>query len=495
MVSVVRSTVINAPVEAVWQVVRDFNDHDKWHPVVVDSVIEDGKAADQVGCVRRFHLQDGSELREQLLKLCDRTRSFTYCILSSPIPLIGYVATLTLKPVTDGSCTFWDWRSTFRTPPGREAELAELVGRNVYEGGFQAVRAIVEPGAAPAARATSSRPSAPGVSRPGNAAIAGQGIVISRHGGPEALRWQRIEAPPPGPGEVRLRHTAVGLNYIDVYVRTGFYPLLAPPGVPGMEAAGEVIDVGAGVVGIMPGDRVAYACPPVGAYAQVRTMRADQLVVLPAEIDDQTAAAAMLKGMTAEYLLRRTHRVKRGDTVLVHAAAGGAGMLLCQWARHIGARVIGTVSSEDKARLARDAGCDFPVVTRGQDFADAVRDITGGKGADVVYDGIGGETLLKSLDALAMRGHLVSYGQAAGPVAPLDLSLLSRKSATLSRPVLFHYTAASADLREISSNLFDMIRRGVIRVPINQRYPLAEAARAHADLEARRTTGATVLMP
>jgi NADPH2:quinone reductase len=495
MVAVRRSTIINAPVEAVWRVVRDFNDHDRWHPVVADSVIEDGKAADQIGCVRRFHLQDGSELREQLLKLCDRTRSFTYCILSSPIPLIDYVAILTLKPVTDGSRTFWDWRSTFRTPAGREAELAEMVGKNVYESGFEAVRAIVEPGAAPAARATSSRPAAPSVARASAAAIAGQGIVISRHGGPEALRWQRVEALSPGPDEVRLRHTAVGLNYIDVYVRTGFYPLLTPPGVPGMEAAGEVIDIGTGVVGIMPGDRVAYACPPVGAYAQVRTMKADQLVVLPAEIDDQTAAAAMLKGMTAEYLLCRTHRVKRGDTVLVHAAAGGAGMLLCQWARHVGARVIGTVSSEDKARLARDAGCDFPVVTRAQDFVAAVQDITGGKGVDVVYDGIGGETLLKSLDALAMRGHLVSYGQAAGPVAPLDLSLLSRKSARLSRPVLFHYTADPADLREISSNLFDMIRRGAVRVPINQRYPLAEAARAHADLEARRTTGSPVLIP
>jgi NADPH:quinone reductase-like Zn-dependent oxidoreductase len=495
MVEVRRSTIINAPVEAVWRVVRDFNGHDKWHPVVVDSAIEDGKAADQVGAVRRFHLQDGSELREQLLKLCDRTHSFTYCILSSPIPLIGYIATLTLKSVTDGQLTFWDWRSTFRTPAGREAELAEMVGKNVYDGGFEAVRAIVERGGRSPAPATSSRSPAPAIARANGAAIAGHGIVIGRHGGPEELRWRQVEAQPPGRGEVRLRHTAIGLNYIDVYVRTGFYPLLTPPGVPGMEAAGEVIDIGEDVIGVMPGDRVAYACPPVGAYAQVRTMKADQLVVLPADIDDHTAAAAMLKGMTAEYLLRRTHRVKRGDTVLVHAAAGGAGMLLCQWARHIGARVIGTVSSEDKARLARDAGCDFPIVTRTKDFVAAVRDITNGKGVNVIYDGIGGETLLKSFDALAVRGHLVSYGQTAGPAEPLDLAVLSRKSATLSRPVLFHYTADPADLREISGNLFDMIRRGAVRVPINQRYPLAEAARAHADLEARRTTGSTVLVP
>jgi NADPH2:quinone reductase len=493
MVQVRRSTIIDAPVEAVWGVVRDFNDHDKWHPVVADSVIEDGKAADQIGAVRRFHLQDGSELREQLLKLCDRTHSFTYCILSSPIPLIGYVATLTLKPVTDGRRTFWDWRSTFRTPPGREEELASMVGANVYEAGFAAVRAVLE-GRASKPHADPPRAQAPAL-RTGTAPMAGQGIVIARHGGPEELRSQRIEAPPPGPGEVRVQQTAIGVNYIDVYVRTGFYPLLTPPGIPGMEAAGTVLDVGEGVVGVMPGDRVAYACPPVGAYAQLRTMKADQLVVLPDDIDDQTAAAAMLKGMTAEYLLRRTHRVKRGDTVLVHAAAGGTGMLLCQWAHHIGARVIGTVSSEDKARAARDSGCDFPIVTRRQDFVSAVQDITGGKGADVIYDGLGGEMLVKSLDALAMRGHLVSYGQAAGAIAPLDLSLLSRKSATLSGPVLFHHTADPADLRDISGNLFAMIRRGAVRVAINQRYPLAEAARAHADLEARRTTGSILLLP
>jgi NADPH:quinone reductase-like Zn-dependent oxidoreductase len=203
----------------------------------------------------------------------------------------------------------------------------------------------------------------------------------------------------------------------------------------------------------------------------------------------------MLKGMTAEYLLRRTHRVRRGQTVLVHAAAGGTGMLLCQWAHHIGARVIGTVSSEDKARAARESGCAFPIVTRQQDFVAAVQDITGGKGADVIYDGLGRDTLLKSLDALAMRGHLVSFGQAAGPLAPLDLSLLSSKSATLSRPVLFHHTADPADLREIAGNLFAMIRRGTVRISVNQRYPLADAARAHADLEARRTTGSIVLLP
>jgi NADPH:quinone reductase-like Zn-dependent oxidoreductase len=319
--------------------------------------------------------------------------------------------------------------------------------------------------------------------------------VIDRHGGAEELRLRETDAPAPGPGEARLRHTAIGVNYIDVYVRRGLYPLLTPPGTPGMEAAGEVLDVGEGVTGILPGDRVAYACPPVGAYAQYRTMKADQLVVLPDGIDDETAAALMLKGMSAEYLLQRVHRVQRGDTVLVHSAAGGAGSLLCQWAKHLGATVIGTVSSEAKARAARAAGCDHPIVTAGGDFVARVREITGGRGADVVYDAVGKDTLAGSLEALAPCGHLVSYGQSSGSPEPPALAALSAKSATFSRPVLFHYTADPKNLREIAGNVFDMVARGALKVDIHQRYPLAEAARAHADLEARRTIGASVLLP
>jgi NADPH:quinone reductase-like Zn-dependent oxidoreductase len=480
MVEVRRSTIIDAPIDAVWRVLRAFNDHDQWHPVVTESRIEGNLAQDQIGCVRRFRLQDGAELREQLLKLSDRDHSFTYCILDSPIPLIGYVATVTLKRVTDGERTFWDWRSTFKTPPGREAELATMVGEGVYDSGIAAVRSLVERGRS---RQANREP------------IVGQGIVVARHGGPEELRLGRLEVRPPGAGEVRLRHTAIGVNYIDVYVRTGFYPLLAPPGVPGMEAAGEVVDVGPGVAGLEPGDRVAYACPPVGAYCDYRTMAAAQLVRLPDDISDDVAAAIMLKGMSAEYLLRRTCQVRRGQSVLVHAASGGVGLLLCQWARHIGATVIGTVSTPEKARLALAHGCDHAIVTAERDFVVAARELTGGKGVDVVYDGIGADTLPRSLDALAMRGHLVSYGQAAGPVAPIEPGLLSAKSATLSRPVLFHYTADPGDLREISGNLFAMVRSGIVRVAINQRYRLAQAADAHRDLEARRTTGASILLP
>jgi NADPH:quinone reductase-like Zn-dependent oxidoreductase len=490
---VARSTIIDAPIEAVWAVRRDFNGHDRWHPIVAESHVEADRAPDEVGAVRNFRLRNGAQLREQLLELDDRDHTFTYCILDSPIPLIGYVATVRLRRVTDGNRTFWDWRSQFSTPPGMEQQLARMVGEEVYESGIEAIRALVEGRRTPAAATVGTARAAP--PSPGRAAIEGQGIVITRHGGPETLAMGRVSAPPPGPGEVRLRHTAIGVNYIDVYVRTGFYPLLTPPGTPGMEAAGQVIDVGDGVVGILPGDRVAYACPPVGAYVQVRTMKADQLVVLPPHVSDEAAAAVMLKGMTAEYLLRRTVRVRRGDAILVHAAAGGVGLFLCQWAKHLGATVIGTVSSDEKARLARANGCDYPIVSATEDFGARVKEITGGKGVRVAYDAVGKDTIAGSLEALAPRGHLVSYGQSSGAYEALDPEVLAAKSTTLSRPVLFHYTANPEDLRAIAGNVFEMLARGALRVVINQRYALAEAAQAHRDLEARRTTGASILMP
>lgn len=491
MVTVVRSTIINAPIDEVWAFVRDFNAHDQWHPAVAESRIEDGKAPDQVGCVRNFRLVDGAHLREQLLALDDRNRTYTYCILESPIPLVGYVSTVALKPVSDGNRTFWHWRSTFHPPPERTAELARMVGEDIYVGGFAAARRFLEgeTAATGAIRHAASR------ARAGTptGTMQARAIVMRSHGGPEVLRVEEVRVSPPGPGEVRIRQTAIGLNYIDVYVRTGAYPMLTPPGTPGMEAAGEVLDVGPDVIGILPGDRVAYACPPVGAYSEIRKMKADHLVVIPDDIGDADAAALMLKGMSAEYLLHRTHAVKRGDTILVHAAAGGVGLLLCQWAKHIGAVVIGTVSSDEKARLARENGCDYPLV--GADFVARVREITQGKGCAVVYDSVGAATFAGSLEALALCGHLVSYGQASGPVAPVDPAALSAKSATLSRPVLFHYTAEPAALREIAGRTFEALRRGIIRAGINQRYALRDAAAAHRDLEARRTTGASVLLP
>jgi NADPH:quinone reductase-like Zn-dependent oxidoreductase len=479
LIRVTRSAVIDAPIGRVWEVLRDFNSHCAWHPAVGESNIEHGEPADQVGCVRNFHLKDGNHIREQLLALSDRDYVSTYCILDATLPMKNYVATVRLKRVTDGERTFWHWQSTFDVPKGREKEFTELVGKGVYEGGFEGLRSFLR---RPGARTAPSAGAAPA-----------QAVVATAFGGPEVLRYQPVLAASPGPGEVRIRQTAVGVNYIDVYVRKGLYRMIEPPAAIGMEAAGVVMDVGDGVGHLLPGDRVAYACPPPGAYATVRTMNADQLVVLPDDVSDETAAAVMLKGMTAEYLLHRTYRVRPGQVVLVHAAAGGVGLFLCQWASALGAKVVGTVSSEDKARLARANGCQFPIVTRDYRFADAVKQASAGRGADVVYDGLGREAAAENLAALALRGHWVSYGQASG--AHDSFPDLTAKSGTLSRPVLFHYTAERAMLNEIAGNVFRALQDGTIRAEIRHRYPLGAAADAHRDLEARRTAGAVVLLP
>jgi NADPH:quinone reductase-like Zn-dependent oxidoreductase len=490
VIRVTRSAVIDAPIERVWAVLRDFNSHGAWHPVVAESEIEGGEPSDQVGCVRRFTLRDGHRIREQLLALSDRDHVSTYCILDASLPLRRYVATLQLKRVTDGERTFWHWQSTFDAPAGRERELADMVGAGVYEGGFEGLRAYLR-----RARPGANRSAAAGGARAAGDAVPGHGVVATAFGGPEVLRHQPLWARPPGAGEVRIRQTAVGVNYIDVYVRAGLYRMIEPPAPLGMEAAGVVVDVGGGVAHLLPGDRVAYACAPPGAYASARTMQADQVVVLPDDVDDETAAALMLKGMTAAYLLHRTHRVRAGETVLVHAAAGGVGLFLCQWAKALGARVLGTVSSEDKARLARANGCELPLVGRDYRFGAAVRAATNGLGADVIYDGLGRAAAEENLAALALCGHWVSYGQASGPLLPIDPEALTARSATVSRPVLFHYTAAPAALHEIAQQTFEALRAGVIRVEVRHRYPLAAAAEAHRDLEGRRTSGSLVLLP
>jgi NADPH2:quinone reductase len=319
-------------------------------------------------------------------------------------------------------------------------------------------------------------------------------IRIHETGGPEVLRWEETDVGRPGPGEARLHHTAVGLNFIDTYHRAGLYPL-ALPAVLGSEAAGVVEEIGPGVTEVKLGDRVAYA-GPIGAYSQARLIRADRLVPLPAEIGDRAAAAMMLKGMTAQYLLRRTCPVEAGDTVLIHSAAGGVGLIACQWARHVGATVIGTVSTEAKATLAHEHGCDYPIVTSSESFVARVREITGGRGVRVVYDSVGKDTFEGSLDCLQPLGMMVSYGNSSGPVPPFSPLVLSAKgSLFLTRPSLMTYTAHREELLATAAELFEVVRSGAVRVEIRQTYPLAEAAQAHRDLEARRTTGSTVLMP
>jgi NADPH2:quinone reductase len=321
-------------------------------------------------------------------------------------------------------------------------------------------------------------------------------VRVHEVGGPEVLRFEQVDVGEPGPGQVRLRQTAVGLNFIDVYFRTGLYPPPHLPFTPGLEAAGVVEKVGEGVSEVGVGDRVAYAAPPIGAYAEARLMQAHRLVKLPDAISDQQAAAMMLKGMTAQYLLRSTFPVKAGQTILFHAAAGGVGLIACQWARHLGARVIGTVGSEAKAEIARAHGCEFPIRYDREDVVARVREITEGKGVPVVYDSVGKSTFEQSLDCLAPRGMLVAFGQSSGNIPPLNLGILSQKgSLYVTRPTLMTYTAARDDLLASAKELFDVVQSGAVRIEINQTFALRDAAEAHRALEGRKTTGSTLLLP
>jgi NADPH2:quinone reductase len=322
------------------------------------------------------------------------------------------------------------------------------------------------------------------------------GVVrVHQTGGPEVLRYEQVEVGQPGPGQALIRQTAVGLNYIDVYFRSGLYPPPSLPFVAGQEGAGVIEAVGEGVKDVPVGQRVAYA-GSLGAYAERRLIPADRLVEVPDGITDEQAAAMMLKGMTAHYLLRRTFRVEPGQTVLFHAAAGGVGLIACQWAKHLGATVIGTVGSAEKAELAKAHGCDHPIRYDREDVVARVRELTGGKGVPVVYDSVGQATFTRSLDCLAPLGMLVCFGQSSGKIPPFDTAILGQKgSLFLTRPSLMNYTAARADLLRAANELFDVVKRGAVKIEINQRYPLRDAADAHRALEGRKTTGSSVLLP
>lgn len=322
-----------------------------------------------------------------------------------------------------------------------------------------------------------------------------QAIRIHTNGGPEVMQWDDVPTPEPGPAEALVHHTAVGLNYIDVYFRTGLYKSPSLPATLGMEAAGVVRAVGSDVNGIAVGDRVAYATGPIGAYATDRVISADRLVKLPDEIDDQTAAAMMLQGMTAQYLLRRTYPVKAGDTVLIHAAAGGVGLILCQWAAHLGATVIGVVSTDEKAELARAHGATHVVVGH-EKLAAEVKRLTAGAMLPVVYDSVGKDTFQTSLDCLAPLGLMITFGNSSGPVPPVEIGVLGAKgSLFLTRPSLATYTALRSDLERSAQDLMQVVSSGAVRIRVNQTFPLKDAADAHRALEARQTTGSTVLIP
>lgn len=319
-------------------------------------------------------------------------------------------------------------------------------------------------------------------------------MMVSEVGGPEVMKWQDIDVPQPGVGEVTLRHTAIGLNYIDVYFRKGLYAAGKTPFVPGLEAAGVVEVLGEDVSNLQIGDRVAYAAPPIGAYCERRNFPSEFLVKIPEVITDKQAAAMMLKGMTAEYLLKRTYPVKKGDVILVHAAAGGVGLIACQWAKHLGATVIGTVGSSKKIDVARKNGCDYPILYT-DNVVSNVKEITNGRGVPVVYDSVGRATFQDSLDCLQPRGLLVCFGQSSGPIDPIDIAVLGSKgSLFLTRPTLFTYNATRDELIESASALIDVVSKKIVTVEVNQTFALSDVVVAHQALEGRRTTGSTVLL-
>jgi NADPH2:quinone reductase len=320
-------------------------------------------------------------------------------------------------------------------------------------------------------------------------------IRFSQTGGPDVLSYEEVDVGDPGDGQVLLRQTAVGVNFIDTYHRGGLYPLPLPSAL-GQEGCGVIEKLGKGVKGFKVGDRVAYASAPIGSYSTWRLMPAARVVKVPKEIDDKTAGKMMLQGMTAEYLLHRTYKVKKGDTILVHAAAGGMGLILCQWAKALGASVIGTASTDEKAELAKKHGCKYPIVYSREDFVARVKEITKGKGVPVVYDGVGKDTWPKSLDCLALRGLMVSFGSASGPLPPiLSTDLQSRGSLFFTRPTMGHYTATRPDLELSAGRVMSAIKTGKLKIRINQTYPLKDAAQAHRDLESRKTTGSILLLP
>ena len=321
-------------------------------------------------------------------------------------------------------------------------------------------------------------------------------MIVRETGGPDVMKFETTDAQTPGAGEVLVRHTAIGVNFIDTYFRSGLYPAAGGlPFTPGAEAAGVVEMIGAGVTNLELGDRVAYVLP-IGAYSTDRVVPADKLVSIPDSVDDKTAAAMMLKGLTAQYLLRRTYDVKAGDTILIHAAAGGVGLIVCQWAQHLGAKVIGTVGSEEKADLAKANGCDHTILYRDEDFVEKVSEITDGNGADVVYDSVGKDTHPGSLDCLKPLGTWVSFGQSSGPITDFNLASLAQKGSLFAtRPTLFNYTAKREDLEAMAKDLFDVVGQGHVNISINQQFDLRDAVAAHEALEGRQTTGTTVLIP
>jgi NADPH:quinone reductase-like Zn-dependent oxidoreductase len=493
-ITVLQSTIIDAPVDRVWAVLRDFNSHDQWHPAVAGSRMENDVAGDVVGGVRRFSLDDGSDFREQLLSHNDREYTLTYCILDSPLPLYDYMATVRLKPVTDANQTFWSWRAQFRAPNDRAAQLENLVSRQIYEAGFGGLRTFLADQAAPARQpvpameATALAAAAEGEHLPSRV------VLAATAGGPEVMALSDVTIPAPGPQQVRIRQTAVAVNYLDLKQRRGIAAGLDFPGTPGMEGVGEIIDVGQQVNGLFPGDRVAYMNRMPGAYADIRCIDADACMPLPDGLSDNDAAT-LLKGVTAALLLSRVFRAAAGATILIQTVSGGVGHLLSQWAKSMGLTVMGTVSTAEKARFGRDCGCDYPiVVTEDSRLAADVMRITNGRGVDYWVHTSGARGLDTALACLSRCGHCAVIGDRDGQSIPIDVNVLKQRSLTVSAPVCFDYFANRTYLQRLAHQLFTKIQNRTI-TPAIEAFPLSQAAEAHHRIESRRIMGAVVLTP
>jgi len=486
VIKLFRSTVIDAPIADVWKILRDFNGHHKWHPAISHSYIEDEKSADQIGAIRNFTLANGGAVRERLLSLSDEDYSFRYEIVESDLPISNYRAKVQLKPITDNNQTFWIWSSSFETSPEQETEITQSISKEIYEAGFQSIRD----------KLSKDHRSFNAVSThqiPNESILKAKEMVISHFGGPEVFFEKDIEIPPPRSGQVRIRQLAIGVNYIDIYCRNGSFDFIDVPAVLGFEAAGEVDMVGDGVTQFYPGQRVAYACPPPGAYASARNMNASSLVLLPEQVSIELAAGALLKGMTTEILLHRVHRLQPGQTILVYAPAGGVGHLLCQWATHIGATVIGCTSSREKIEIAKKAGCHHVIVPGATGIVSQIHELTDGRGVDVILDGVGKDSFHHSIKSLGKGGHLICYGQASGRINNWDLNQAKPKSITISSPYFYDYIDSPESLKAVSDNLFQAINQGVINVELKHKYPLVDVAKAHRLLEGRQSTGSIIL--
>ena len=490
-VSVIRSAVIDAPIDRVWAVLRDFNSHGRWHPAVASSRMESDLDGDVVGGVRRFSLTDGAELREQLLRHSDREHTFTYCSLDSPLPLFDYVATVRLKPVTDGNQTLWDWRSQFRAPDHRATELENMIGQKIYEAGFSGLRKFLAekeglPRPPGPEAATAALPAACGEYLPSKA------LVVASTGDPEVMTLTDVTISAPGPQQVRIRQTAIAVNYLDLQHRRGTSAGFDLPGTPGVEGVGEIIDVGEQVNGFFTGDRIAYMSRKPGAYAEIRCIDADACIPLPDGVSD-IDASTLLKGVTAALLLSRVFKAAPGATILIQAVSGGLGHLLSQWAKSMDLIVIGTVSTTEKAKFGRDRGCDYPlVVAADTSLAAEVMRITHGRGVDYWVHSSGARGLDAALACLSRCGHCAVIGDRDGQPISLDVNVLKQRSLTVSAPVCFDYFDDRPFLHRLVHQLFAKIQSRTI-APAVEALPLSRASEAHSRIEARQTMGAVVL--